>query len=250
MNPERPKPHSFLGTHRAILSLLPSQEKKHIVDLGAGEGALTEKVIALGHTVTACDVNPEGFKLPDCVFRKADFLKKLPFGDAEFDIAILADVIEHLEDPWTIVREAYRIVKPGGTLILSTPNIMSLSARVHFMLHGEHWLFYPQEAEGQAYPHITPLNYQQLERILTKSGFRIANVVSNAPFINECDEWERECMSWCFPARKPRKYGILNLIGLLIKLKVKISKYAYKNEAILSDTFFNGQAIIIEAHKT
>jgi SAM-dependent methyltransferase len=56
-------------------------------------------------------------------------LERLPFGDAEFDLAISIQVVEHLLDPATGMRELARVLQPGGTLLLSTDNRLNLVTR-------------------------------------------------------------------------------------------------------------------------
>lgn len=241
----RPKSCTVLGVHQAILSLLKSDEKKRILDLGAGEGVLSEKLLSGGYNVTACDGIPEQFKLTEIICQKVDLNKDFPFNNSEFDVVILGDVIEHLENPWHAIRESYRVLKPDGKLIISTPNILSIMARIHFLIHGEFWLFYQDK---RPFPHITPLSYPLLEKILTTCGFKISRILSNVPFIKECTELERKNAEW-YQCKKPKIFSITNIIGMLIRFKVKLSKYVYKNETLLNDTLFYGDGIIIEALK-
>ena len=156
-------------------------------------------------------------------------------------------MIEHLENPWHTIRESHRILRPGGKLIVSIPNILSIIARIHFLIHGEFLLFYRSKDE-KLFPHITPLGYPLMEKILVGIGFKINRVLSNIPFIRECDEWDRKNAQW-YKYRKPSIFSVTNMIGMLVKFKARHSKYAYKNESLLSDIFFNGDAIIIESLK-
>lgn len=244
---DSPRSRTMLGVHQAILSLLKSDEKKKILDLGAGEGALSKKLLSLGHNITACDGDPKQFMLTKVICQKVDLNKDFPFNNSEFDVVILSDVIEHLENPWHAIRESHRVLDTNGKLIISVPNILSITARIHFLIHGEFLLFY-QTKDKRPYPHITPLSYPLIEKILTSTGFKINRVLSNTPYIKECDELEKKSAEW-HRYRKPKIFSITNIIGMLIKFKVSFSKYVYKSEALLNDTFFYGDAIIIEALK-
>lgn len=247
INSNRPKSRTMLGVHQAILSLLKSDEKKQILDLGAGEGALSEKLFLLGHNITACDGEPEQFKFKEIICQRVNLNKNFPFNDSEFDVVILSDVIEHLENPWHTIRESHRILRNNGKLIISIPNILSITARIHFLIHGEFLLFY-QAKEEKSFPHITPLSYPLVEKILITCGFKVNKILSNVPFIKECDEWEKKNASW-YRYSGLKIFSITNIIGTLVKLKVKFSKYIYKREGLLNDTFFYGEAIIIETLK-
>ncbi|HEX5712640.1 MAG TPA: class I SAM-dependent methyltransferase, partial [Solirubrobacterales bacterium] len=58
---------------------------------------------------------------PNTRFEVAD-MRKLPFGDDEFDLVVSFETIEHVEDPETVLDELARVLKPGGLLVVSTPN--------------------------------------------------------------------------------------------------------------------------------
>ncbi len=82
-----------------------------------------------------------------------DLRERLPYDDASFDVVLLIEVIEHLSDHQTTLGELARILKPGGSLILTTPNVMRLNSRVHFMLSGYH------KTKRRFIPFETPLNH-------------------------------------------------------------------------------------------
>jgi 2-polyprenyl-3-methyl-5-hydroxy-6-metoxy-1,4-benzoquinol methylase len=64
-------------------------------------------------------------------------LEQLPLGDAEFDLVISFQVLEHLLDPAAGVRELSRVLKPGGTLLLSTDNRLNIVSRT---LNAPRWI--------------------------------------------------------------------------------------------------------------
>ncbi|MGH7803837.1 MAG: class I SAM-dependent methyltransferase [Candidatus Binatia bacterium] len=67
-----------------------------------------------------------------------DLTKRLPYADGSFDVVTLIEVIEHVENHRAAIGELARVVKPGGVLLLTTPNIMRLSSRFHFFFSGFH----------------------------------------------------------------------------------------------------------------
>jgi SAM-dependent methyltransferase len=66
------------------------------------------------------------------------------FSRGEFDCLIFADVLEHLYDPWERLRSACHHVRPGGTVIVSVPNIRHISALYRIFLRGQ----FPRNARG------------------------------------------------------------------------------------------------------
>ena len=99
------------------LSLVPPGHGKTALDVGARRGHQTRWLTERGYSVTSIDVEPlfEG-----CL--AVDANKDLPFEDERFDLIWSSEVIEHLEDPVHALAELRHVTKPGGELILTTPN--------------------------------------------------------------------------------------------------------------------------------
>jgi 2-polyprenyl-3-methyl-5-hydroxy-6-metoxy-1,4-benzoquinol methylase len=95
------------------------------LDAGCGTGLFSAMAVERGATVTSLDV---GEALLARVAEKCDStrvvgdLAALPFADASFDIVMSTEVIEHLAQPVDGVRELVRVLRPGGRLVLTTPN--------------------------------------------------------------------------------------------------------------------------------
>jgi SAM-dependent methyltransferase len=81
-----------------------------------------------------------------------DLTRGLPYPDQSFDLVVLTEVIEHLENHRAALTEMARVLRPGGHLILTTPNIMRLDSRLGFMLSGMH------KAKRRLIPLDTPLD--------------------------------------------------------------------------------------------
>jgi SAM-dependent methyltransferase len=88
------------------------------------------------------------------------------FPNDHFDVVSMWHVLEHLFDPSWVLAEVYRILKPGGRLMLEVPNFHSLS---RFILR-TYW--FPLELPRHLY-HFTP---QTLQAMLTKGGFRVTSL--------------------------------------------------------------------------
>jgi 2-polyprenyl-3-methyl-5-hydroxy-6-metoxy-1,4-benzoquinol methylase len=58
----------------------------------------------------------------DCSFEKRDLNQKLQYKDEAFDIILCLEVLEHLEEPYNVISEFFRVIRKGGLLIMSTPN--------------------------------------------------------------------------------------------------------------------------------
>jgi SAM-dependent methyltransferase len=92
-------------------------DRSTALDVGCREGAQTRWLEQRGYTVTSIDVEK--------VYPRAEIVdadKELPYPDASFDTVWCSEVIEHLDDPAFSLSELRRVLKPGGTLVLTTPN--------------------------------------------------------------------------------------------------------------------------------
>jgi len=123
------------NTHETVINLLKDEPRGKVLD-AAGHGALSYKLKKLGFDVVACDLSPENFEAKPIKCNRIDLHKHndLPYDDASFDYVISVETIEHLENPWHFLRELSRILKPDGVLILTTPNINSISSRAFFCI--------------------------------------------------------------------------------------------------------------------
>jgi SAM-dependent methyltransferase len=99
------------------LELIPPGEGGSALDVGARAGVQTEWLTQRGYRVTSVDVEPQ---FEACL--KVDANERLPFADKSFDLVWCSEVIEHLRDPAFALSELRRVAKPGGLLVLTTPN--------------------------------------------------------------------------------------------------------------------------------
>uniref|UniRef100_A0A6M3KBE1 Putative methyltransferase n=1 Tax=viral metagenome TaxID=1070528 RepID=A0A6M3KBE1_9ZZZZ len=159
---------------------------KTILDVGCGKGTHMREFQKLGYDVTGVDRLEEARELsPDLDIRIADLeCDPLPFSDNTFDVAFSKSCIEHIHRPDYHVSEIYRILKPGGRLIIEVPDYAH-----HFNFYSDH-------------THVTPFVKGSLENILLIHEFKVIEVSSfvQIPFM-----WKMPWLSFliyffrCFP---------------------------------------------------
>jgi 2-polyprenyl-3-methyl-5-hydroxy-6-metoxy-1,4-benzoquinol methylase len=154
-----------------ILSVIGEYDLRgRALDYGAGIGNFTRKLLASGRfeQIEGADILPRPQNLPDAIaWHRLDLNNADAIPAASFDAVIAAEVIEHLENPRKVAREWFQILKPGGTLILSTPNNESIRSLMALLVRGHYVAFL-----DSCYPaHITALLRKDLVRILSEAGF-------------------------------------------------------------------------------
>jgi SAM-dependent methyltransferase len=190
---------AFLNTriHEAVLECLDREVRGQLLEAGAGDGTLAARLKGLGFEVRAIDLFPEAFQPVDIPIEKADLNKGFPFGSEEFDVVVATEVIEHLENPWLFMRELYRITRPGGVVVVTTPNLGNIYVRAYFLLTGK--LFNFLDNAYYKIGHVTPVFLWNLRR-MAESKFDVESVTVNespipktrirlpwrAPFFGQC----------------------------------------------------------------
>jgi SAM-dependent methyltransferase len=107
-----------------------------VLDAACGEGYGSALLAAAAERVTGVDRSPEAvahardrYRLPNLSFEAADCLQ-LPFGDDAFDGVVSFETLEHLDDHDGLLREFRRVLKPGGFLLISSPDKAVYSERL------------------------------------------------------------------------------------------------------------------------
>ena len=174
------KPITMPGVHARFLKFFSGRTEPaglKILDVGAGEGALTQKLHAMGYDMQACDFSPEAFKFSELRCEGVDITGPFPYADGSFDLVIAVEVTEHILDHENFFSEINRILKPGGKLYISTPNILSMKSRFRFLFQGFPYGFKPLEMKKyDGMQHVASLSLDQYNYLAIKHGFREAEV--------------------------------------------------------------------------
>lgn len=163
---------------RAYLSALPKSTR--VVDAGCGEGVLVEEFKS---KLDIIGVDPNY----GSEFVTTGSLLSLPFADGSFDRALCLDVLEHLpypEQPLALA-ELYRVVRPGGEVLVSVPNLAHLQSRVHFLLKGR----LIHTANLAKHPGDRPIG-EYLE-LAERAGFRLIDRRGIFPTVPVLTRWIR-----------------------------------------------------------
>lgn len=120
----------------------------------------------------------------------ADMEVRLPFEDGSFDVVLCVEGIEHVVDRHKTLKELRRVLRPGGRLLVTTPNLLSLRARLAYLLAGqrafnsyidEHTSVWGKSADGARtyHGHAFLISYFQLRYSLHHCGFRVTRLVNS-----------------------------------------------------------------------
>jgi len=149
-----------------------------VLDAPCGEGALAVALNREGLSAFGADIDTSPAATLGAAFRAADLSAPLPWPDDAFDVVVSVEGIEHLENRQAYLRELRRVLRPDGTLILTTPNISSVRSRVRFA--GSAFFHHDPRPLREAVPnplhHIGLMTFADLRYALHTSGFRIVQV--------------------------------------------------------------------------
>jgi len=161
-----------------------------LIEFGALPLVATCALRQLGYQVMGIDLAPERYSKTirhlDLAMAKCDIeTQQLPFNGGKFDVAIFNELFEHLRiDPIFTLREVLRVLKPGGRLLLSTPNLRSIYGIENFILHNK--AFSCSGNVFEEYEKLTTLGHmghvreytcREVIDFLEKLGFCVIDVV-------------------------------------------------------------------------
>lgn len=230
------------NTHNKVEELLfSSPNVLKVLDIPSGYGAFTKRLMDKKVEVYSGDIE-NILKAENPRFRVTDMNAPLPFEDNFFDAVVCIDGIEHIERQFDFTRECWRVLKPGGSLIISTPNINSLRSRWRWFLTAHHNKCKSplNEEKPSALHHISLVSFSLLRYMLHRSGFRITKITSN----------RIKAVSWVFILWVPLSY-LKTLV--VFKKEEKDPAQKQRNKEILKQLFkmdvLLGETLIVKAEK-
>jgi SAM-dependent methyltransferase len=144
-----------------------------VLDIATGTGAFARRLSDRfpGWDLEINDLEGDalvaGFKR-----RKVDLNSR--FGDSfdrdGYDLVVAIEIIEHLENPWNFMREMRKLLRNGGVLVLSTPNVDSTLDRLSYLIDG-HSFYFGERGYTNSGGHITSIPDWLFRRIAASSGY-------------------------------------------------------------------------------
>ncbi|HEX2922861.1 MAG TPA: class I SAM-dependent methyltransferase, partial [Chloroflexota bacterium] len=160
-----------------ILRLARPVASGRVLELGCGSGALLRTVAPIARLAGGMDISAAGRELAAGWIRQevrgrtgvgllCARAEKLPFDDGSFDAVVSQHLVEHLDDPSAALAEWYRVLRPGGILVLVTPN-------------GD----YPDPEIFADPTHNVLFTHGSLRSYLSASGFHVDRLFTLFPYL-------------------------------------------------------------------
>ncbi len=167
--------------HELVIDKLKALKPGGVLDIPAGPGYLVQDLNRFGFQAVAGEIDESLHCFKDVSYRRVDMTRPFPFPDASFEYLTSIEGIEHIENHLAFIRETARVLKPGGRLFLTTPNIHSLSSRLNFLFSGFHEMAkkpIPTDTENIYFEHINPISFPQLYFYCERSGLEVEQLLT------------------------------------------------------------------------
>jgi SAM-dependent methyltransferase len=156
---------------------------KRILDLGCGVGAFVRRLREFSPRVYGVDIDAEnvrkgGEEVPNLGLAVGE---RLPFADGAFDVVLLHEVLEHVTDDRQTLKEASRVLAPGGRIVVFCPNRL-YPFETHGVFLGRRYIFgnvplvnyLPDACRDRLVPHARAYTWGRLKRVYRGAGLRAA----------------------------------------------------------------------------
>jgi 2-polyprenyl-3-methyl-5-hydroxy-6-metoxy-1,4-benzoquinol methylase len=146
-----------------LIADLPADNAGRLLDVGCGDGDLIRAAQERGWNAEGVDFDPAGVELARSRGLNVHLgsLASQGYDAEQFDAIVMSHVVEHLADPISVLQECHRILKPGGRLVLATPNADSQFHREF----RKHWVHLDPPR------HLYVFEVNTLTEVVRRSGF-------------------------------------------------------------------------------
>jgi 2-polyprenyl-3-methyl-5-hydroxy-6-metoxy-1,4-benzoquinol methylase len=174
--------------HRAHAKLLEAVGTgNRVLDVGCSSGYLARPLAERGNTIVGLELDPEAARAAE------EFCELVLVGDVEtmdlplepgsFDVVLGGDVIEHLRDPAATLARLRPLLRPGGRVVLSTPNVANWAIRLS-LLSGR-WRYTDRGILDRSHTHL--FTRATLAETLEHAGYRVERIDFSVPVPGDSD---------------------------------------------------------------
>jgi SAM-dependent methyltransferase len=209
---------NYVKNHKLRIAIDLDMVKKQggqgsgVLEFGSVPLLLTAALSASNYNVTGIDLAPEryrgtiekiGIKVVKCDIET----EKLPFGDNSFDAVVFNELFEHLRiNPIFTLSEVLRVLRPGGIMMLSSPNLRSLNGMYNFCIKNRAY-----SCSGNTYEeyqklenlghmgHVREYTTAEVTEFLTNIGFDVTSIIYRGRFRTIV----KQLLARAFPGLRP-----------------------------------------------
>ncbi|MBI2712655.1 MAG: methyltransferase domain-containing protein [Bdellovibrio sp.] len=183
--------------HRKEYLLSRIGKGKRVLDVGCLGGRISKVIQDQNNEVWGVEVNANAAAVAEkrgIQVKVANVEDGLPFENSSFDVVNAGEVVEHLYDTKFFFQESHRVLKEGGILIFTTPNLNSIENRIRILLGGYPSMIgaYPEDHFGD---HVRIFNLEKIEELCFQTGFKVEDV-SGAPGLYEAGHGLDKPLGW------------------------------------------------------
>jgi 2-polyprenyl-3-methyl-5-hydroxy-6-metoxy-1,4-benzoquinol methylase len=169
------------GGHARLLQLALADGPGRVLDVGCSSGYLARPLVAAGATVVGVELDPAAAEAArtvceEVVVGDVESLE-LPFDQASFDVVLCGDVVEHLRDPGAALVRLRPLLRRGGRLVLTTPNVANWAIRLSLL--GGRWRYTERGILDRTHTHL--FTRKTLVETVTEAGYTVVELDHTAP---------------------------------------------------------------------
>jgi SAM-dependent methyltransferase len=169
------RPENYYQSERQDIAELVPAEAKRVLEVGCGQGLLGKLLRSRGHYVAGLELVPEVAEEArpnlDEIFCGDVERAELPWAAESFDALVMADVLEHLLDPWRVLAKVVRCLRPGGVAVASVPNVQNYRI-IRDLVRGR-WEYADSGLMDRG--HLRFFTYREIVRLFDGAGLNVVD---------------------------------------------------------------------------